>query len=77
MVSVAAASSVTPPVVSPEILGTSLVPVMVIVMVSVADPSFEVTVKVSVKVSPSPSCWMAVMLLSTVYSHAPFSVMVN
>ncbi|UTW43356.1 hypothetical protein KFE69_04475 [bacterium SCSIO 12844] len=53
MVKVAAASSVTPPVVSPPMVGSSLVPVMVMV-ISWVVPSSEVTVIVSVRVSPSP-----------------------
>ncbi|UTW43325.1 hypothetical protein KFE69_04090 [bacterium SCSIO 12844] len=53
VVKVAAASSVTLPVVSPPMVGSSLVPVMVMV-ISWVVPSSEVTVIVSVRVSPSP-----------------------
>ena len=53
LVNVAESSSVIPPLTSPEITATSLVPVIVMVTVSVV-PSIAVAVKVSVSVSPAP-----------------------
>jgi len=46
-------SSYTVPFFSPDISGTSLVPVIVTVTVSVAVPSKETTSKVSVSVTPA------------------------
>ena len=53
-------ASVTEPVVVPPKMGAWLVPVMVMVTVSVVEPSTAVTIKLSVKVWPAVSCSMAV-----------------
>ncbi len=60
------ASSVTVPVDTPAITGTSLVPWMVTVTSLVAVPSKEVAVKLSVNVWPAPNCWMAACALFAV-----------
>ena len=59
-------SSVTSPVETPPITGTSLVPWMVTVTSWLAVPSVETAVKLSVIDWPAPSCWIAVWLLSAV-----------
>ena len=55
-------SSVTEPVETPPITGTSLVPLMVTVTTWLAVPSLETAVKLSVIDWPAPSCWIAVWL---------------
>ena len=57
-----ATSSVTAPVDTPPITGTSLVPLMVTVTIWLAVPSEETAVKLSVMDWPAPSCWIAVWL---------------
>src|SRR4051794_41956897 len=54
---VTAVSSVTSPVETPPITGTSLVPWMVTVTIWLAVPSEETAVKLSVMDWPAPSCW--------------------
>ena len=61
-----ATSSVTTPVFTPPITGTSLVPWMVTVTIWLAVPSLETAVKLSVSVWPAPSCWIALWLLLAV-----------
>ena len=63
---VTATSSVTAPVLTPPITGTSLVPLMVTVTSWLAVPSLETAVKLSVIDWPAPSCWIAVWLSSAV-----------
>ena len=53
-------ASVTEPVVVPPKMGAWLVPVMVMVTVSVVEPSTAVTIKLSVKVWPAVRCSMDV-----------------
>ncbi len=60
------ASSVTVPVDTPAITGTSLMPWMVTVTTWVAVPSKEVAVKLSVNVWPAPNCWIAACALFAV-----------
>ncbi|MNV84255.1 hypothetical protein D3C71_1781160 [compost metagenome] len=60
------ASSLSAPLATPPITGTSLVPVMVTVTTSLAVPSDETAVKLSLIDSPAPSCWIALWLLSAV-----------
>ncbi len=57
-----ATSSVTAPVCTPPITGTSLVPLMVTVTSWLALPSLETAVKESVIDCPAPSCWIAAWL---------------
>ena len=59
-------SSVTSPVLTPPITGTSLVPWMVTVTTWLAVPSLETAVKLSVSDWPAPSCWIAGRLLLAV-----------
>ena len=61
-----ATSSVTAPMCTPPITGTSLVPLMVTVTSWLAVPSEETAVKLSVIDWPAPSCWIAVWLLLAV-----------
>ena len=58
-------SSMTEPVVSPEMMAASLAPLMVTVT-NCGVPSAVVTVKVSVSVSPILSAWTVLLVLSTV-----------
>src|SRR5205809_44048 len=51
--------SSTPPVCTPPITATSLVPLMVTVTSWLALPSLETAVKESVIDWPAPSCWIA------------------
>ncbi|MNL61113.1 hypothetical protein D3C87_1849950 [compost metagenome] len=60
------ASSLTAPLATPPITGTSLVPVMVTVTSWLAVPSDDTAVKLSLIDSPAPSCWIAAWLLSAV-----------
>ncbi|MNL06213.1 hypothetical protein D3C87_1268450 [compost metagenome] len=60
------ASSLTAPVATPPITGTSLVPVMVTVTTWLAVPSDETAVKLSLSDWPAPSCWIAAWLLLAV-----------
>ncbi|AZO56245.1 hypothetical protein EJ077_24620 [Mesorhizobium sp. M8A.F.Ca.ET.057.01.1.1] len=60
MLASVATSSVTEPVETPPITGTSLVPWMVTVTSWLAVPSEETAVKLSVIDCPAPSCWIAV-----------------
>ena len=60
------ASSVTAPVATPPMTGTSLVPVMVTVTTWLAVPSDDTAVKLSVIDWPAPSCWIALWLLLAV-----------
>jgi len=61
-----ATSSVTDPVLTPPITGTSLVPLIVTVTSCVLVPSNEVAVKLSVSDWPAPSCWTAICALLAV-----------
>ena len=61
-----ATSSVTEPMCTPPITGTSLVPWMVTVTSWLAVPSLETAVKLSVIDWLAPSCWIAVWLLLAV-----------
>ena len=64
-------SSVTLPETGPLIAGMSLVPLMVMLTVLLAEPSTEVTTKVSMRVWPAPSpCTWALPLVRLKF-HTP------
>ncbi|CUJ96850.1 Uncharacterised protein [Achromobacter xylosoxidans] len=73
---VSAASSLTAPVATPEMVGASLVPLMVMVTWPVV-PSAVSTVKVSVRWSLAPSCWMALASLSSLKLQLPLASIEN
>ncbi|MNY58085.1 hypothetical protein D3C86_1943810 [compost metagenome] len=60
------ASSLTAPVATPPITGTSLVPVIVTVTTWLAVPSDDTAAKLSLIDCPAPSCWIAAWLLLAV-----------
>ena len=68
-----AVSVIAPLCAALSMIGASLVPVIVIVMVRVAVPSNEATVRVWTALSPWARLWVAARVLSRVKVHAPLA----